>query len=204
MRNTRRNIDRASYYLRRNVLNYRYIKKNILMTLLVVAISVMVFALIRYGENSDPLADELYLHENTDIVISETEIMNETSIDVVMELVRSHSSKVAVSDSNVVASYPGSSNAQMGTDKEAGNDDILSAEGDRKEGTLTADGVRVRAEAVAYADVLTVAYIGEVYEVRSENADWVEIVLDDGTSGFVVADYIVVANVIKEEQGLDE
>lgn len=198
MKRAHRKFNRASDYLRRNVLSYRYIKKNVLMTLLVVVLSVMVFAVVRYGETSDPFADELYLAEEVSIEVDGAAIMNDASIDVVMDLVRSNNAQMVSRDNGVVASSP---NGNLSGDY---NESDVENEYSKREGTLTADGVRVRAETLADADVLQVTSIGDVYEVKSETEDWVEIVLEDGSTGFVAADYIVVANVLEGNLDLDE
>lgn len=200
MKRARRKFNRVSDYLRRNVLSYRYIKKNVLMTLLVVVLSVMVFAVVRYGETADPYADELYLAEEINIELDGAAIMSETSIGVVMDSVRSSNAQMVSRDNGVVASSPSgnTSEAYNGYESQTQNENF------KREGTLTADGVRVRAEALADADVLQVTSIGDVYEVQSETEDWVEIVLEDGSTGFVAADYIVVANVVDGNLSLDE
>ncbi len=198
MKRTHRRFNRVSDYVRRNVLSYRYIKKNVLMTLLVVALSVMVFAVVRYGETSDPFADELYLAEEISVEVDGAVMMSDASIGVVMDLVRSNSAQMVSSDNKSVVSSPGGNAVGDNNEPEKQN------ENSKREGTLTADGVRVRAEAMADADVLQVTSIGDVYAVQSETEDWVEIVLEDGSTGFVAADYIVVANVVDGNLDLDE
>lgn len=198
MKRTRRRFNRVSDYVRRNVFSYRYIKKNVLMTLLVVALSVMVFAVVRYGETSDPFADELYLAEEVSIEVDGAVLMSDASIGVVMDLVRSNNAQMVSSDNKSVVSLPGGNAVGDNSEPEK------QSESSKREGTLTADGVRVRAEAMADADVLQVTSIGDVYAVQSETEDWVEIVLEDGSTGFVAADYIVVANVVDGNLDLDE
>ncbi|MGN0394372.1 MAG: SH3 domain-containing protein [Coprococcus sp.] len=203
MKRTRRKINRASDYLRRNVLSYRYIKKNILMTMLVVALSVMVIALVRYGEDADPLADELYQNEEINMQVSEAVMMDSDSIVTVMDTLRSKESQLASYNNRVVAASP-STDTTDNSEAENSSTETDKEDSIKKEGTITADGVRVRAQANTDADVLEITAIGDVYEVNSENSDWVEIVLDDGSTGYVAADYIVVANVITGDMSLDE
>ena len=64
MTRSRSKMGRFVDHMRRNVLSYKYLKHNILMTSLVVVIALCIFAVVSLGENADPLADELYVNES--------------------------------------------------------------------------------------------------------------------------------------------
>ena len=53
-------------------------------------------------------------------------------------------------------------------------------------------GLRVRKDASTDSDILDAVYVNETYSVLSEEDDWVEIEMYDGTVGFVNSDYVEV------------
>ncbi len=199
-----RKLSRFSDYMRRNVLSYRYIKKNILMTMLVIVLSVMLIALVRYGENVDPLADELYENKSIDVEVADTIMMNPESVTAVTDAVSASDSQMASGNNRVVAAAPLENNENITTEERTAAVPVQDETSMKKEGTMTADGVRVREYAGIDADVLTTTAIGDVYEVKSETEDWVEIVLADGSSGYVSAEYISVVTVVVGDMDLDE
>ena len=67
MTRSRSKFGRFVDHMRRNVLSYKYLRHNILMTALVVVMALCVFAVISFGEKADPLADELYANDSVTI-----------------------------------------------------------------------------------------------------------------------------------------
>ena len=75
MTRSRSKFGRFVDHMRRNVLSYKYLRHNILMTALVVVMALCVFAVISFGEKADPLADELYANDSVTINKSQAVMM---------------------------------------------------------------------------------------------------------------------------------
>jgi cell wall-associated NlpC family hydrolase len=64
--------------------------------------------------------------------------------------------------------------------------------------TITTETLNVRAEADENSDCITMVPGGESYVVMDETDGWVEIEIDDGTSGYISADYAdITFNVVR-------
>jgi uncharacterized protein YgiM (DUF1202 family) len=59
--------------------------------------------------------------------------------------------------------------------------------------TVKTDALRVRKEADENSGIYTLAELGSTSEVIEEAGDWVEVKVDDSTTGYVSADYVDVA-----------
>ena len=80
MTRSRSKFGRFVDHMRRNVLSYKYLRHNILMTALVVVMALCVFAVISFGEKADPLADELYANDSVTINKSQAVMMADSSL----------------------------------------------------------------------------------------------------------------------------
>ena len=87
MTRSRSKFGRFVDHMRRNVLSYKYLRHNILMTALVVVMALCVFAVISFGEKADPLADELYANDSVTINKSQAVMMADSSVQLAIDAV---------------------------------------------------------------------------------------------------------------------
>ena len=59
-----------------------------------------------------------------------------------------------------------------------------------KKATVSTDTLNVREDADADSDCVTQVGMGQTFDILSQNDGWIQIALDDSTSGYVSADYI--------------
>lgn len=104
MTRSRSKFGRFVDHMRRNVLSYKYLRHNILMTALVVVMALCVFAVISFGEKADPLADELYANDSVTINKSQAVMMADSSVQLAIDAVVPAGSSVSANDTARVAS----------------------------------------------------------------------------------------------------
>ena len=129
MTRSRSKMGRFVDHMRRNVLSYKYLKHNILMTSLVVVIALCIFAVVSFGENADPLADELYVNESVTIDQSKAVMMADGSVDMAMDAAIPADRYVAANDTARVASSGlGSSSATTESITDSTTDKVTTEE----------------------------------------------------------------------------
>ena len=70
--------------------------------------------------------------------------------------------------------------------------------------TVTATTLRVREKASAKSTTLTLIPVGEEYKVTKEKKEWVKIVVDESTNGYVSKDYVELSKVYDEAISIEE
>lgn len=70
-------------------------------------------------------------------------------------------------------------------------------------GTVTDDTVRVRADKSTQSDILGLVAKDTVLPVKTQDKDWVEVTMDDGTDGYIAADYITVEETYEYAMSID-
>lgn len=70
-------------------------------------------------------------------------------------------------------------------------------------GTVTDDTVRVRADKSTESDILGLVAKDTVLPVKTQDKEWVEVTMDDGTDGYIAADYITVEETYEYAMSID-
>lgn len=206
MTRSRSKMGRFVDHMRRNVLSYKYLKHNILMTSLVVVIALCIFAVVSFGENADPLADELYVNESVTIDQSKAVMMADGSVDMAMDAAIPADRYVAANDTARVASSGlGSSSATTESITDSTTDKVTTEESTTEESTtektevmagVTAsvlyDGVDVYAKQASDSDAIATVNSGEVFDVVSQDESWIGVQLYDGSVGYISTEYVSV------------
>lgn len=205
MTRSRSKLGRFTDHMRRDVLSYKYLRHNILMTSLVVVIAFCIFAVVSFGENADPLADELYVNESVTIDQSKAVMMADGSVDMAMDAAIPADRYVAANDTARVASSGlGSSSATTESIIESTTDsttDKVTTEESTTEKTevmagVTAsvlyDGVDVYAKQASDSDAIATVNSGEVFDVVSQDESWIGVQLYDGSVGYISTEYVSV------------
>ena len=187
MTRSRSKFGRFADHMRRNVLSYKYLRHNILMTSIVVVIALCIFVVVSFGENSDPLADELYVNESVTIDQSKAVMMADNSVDMAMDAAVPADRYVAASDTARVASN-GQGNSTTTTETAA-------TEESTTEGVTASvlyDGVDVYSKQSSDADAIATVNSGEMFDVVSQDESWIGVQLYDGSIGYISAEYVSV------------
>ena len=188
-------------HMRRNVLSYKYLKHNILMTSLVVVIALCIFAVVSFGENADPLADELYVNESVTIDQSKAVMMADGSVDMAMDAAIPADRYVAANDTARVASSGlGSSSATTESIIDSTTDKVTTEESTTEKTEVMAgvtasvlyDGVDVYAKQASDSDSIATVNSGEVFDVVSQDESWIGVQLYDGSVGYISTEYVSV------------
>lgn len=201
MTRSRSKMGRFVDHMRRNVLSYKYLKHNILMTSLVVVIALCIFAVVSFGENADPLADELYVNESVTIDQSKAVMMADGSVDMAMDAAIPADRYVAANDTARVASSGlGSSSATTESIIDSTTDKVTTEESTTEKTEVMAgvtasvlyDGVDVYAKQASDSDFIATVNSGEVFDVVSQDESWIGVQLYDGSVGYISTEYVSV------------
>lgn len=201
MTRSRSKMGRFVDHMRRNVLSYKYLKHNILMTSLVVVIALCIFAVVSFGENADPLADELYVNESVTIDQSKAVMMADGSVDMAMDAAIPADRYVAANDTaRVASSGQGSSSATTESIIDSTTDKVTTEESTTEKTEVMAgvtasvlyDGVDVYAKQASDSDSIATVNSGEVFDVVSQDESWVGVQLYDGSVGYISTEYVSV------------
>lgn len=201
MTRSRSKMGRFVDHMRRNVLSYKYLKHNILMTSLVVVIALCIFAVVSFGENADPLADELYVNESVTIDQSKAVMMADGSVDMAMDAAIPVDRYVAANDTARVASSGlGSSSATTESIIDSTTDKVTTEESTTEKTEVMAgvtasvlyDGVDVYAKQASDSDSIATVNSGEVFDVVSQDESWIGVQLYDGSVGYISTEYVSV------------
>ena len=197
MTRSRSKLGRFVDNMRRNVLSYKYLKHNIMMTALVAVIAVCVFAVISFGEKADPLADELYANDSVTVAKSEAVMMASGSVE------------MAVDAAVPADSYVSANNTARVASSAAGNDTVKTTETVTTEtatevttedpqvmngvtASVLYDGVDVVSSEAADASYVATVNSGEVFDVVSQDESWIGVQLYDGSIGYISTEYVSV------------
>lgn len=197
MTRSRSKLGRFVDNMRRNVLSYKYLKHNIMMTALVAVIAVCVFAVISFGENADPLADELYANDSVTVTKSKAVMMASGSVE------------MAVDAAVPADSYVSANNTARVASSAAGNDTVKTTETVTTEtatevttedpqvmngvtASVLYDGVDVVSSEAADASYVATVNSGEVFDVVSQDESWIGVQLYDGSIGYISTEYVSV------------
>lgn len=214
MRRPQSRIGRGIDNIRRNVLSYRYIKQNILMTGLVAVIAIFIFLVISFGENADPLADELYANDSVTVQSSTAVMMEQDSVKLVMDALSPADSYVYADNTDMVASslsgiaFDESSSSDVdslegaseeGIDGENTPDvteDTISSEDDQEFDFDSAQKVIVRYDDVYFMDapvdgsgVISTVNANTTFALISEENGWFYVKDSNGTAGYLFGAY---------------
>ncbi len=201
MTRSRSKMGRFVDHMRRNVLSYKYLKHNILMTSLVVVIALCIFAVVSFGENADPLADELYVNESVTIDQSKAVMMADDSVDMAMDAAIPADRYVAANDTaRVASSGQGSSSATTESIIDSTTDKVTTEESTTEKTEVMAgvtasvlyDGVDVYAKQASDSDSIATVNSGEVFDVVSQDESWIGVQLYDGSVGYISTEYVSV------------
>lgn len=201
MTRSRSKLGRFTDHMRRDVLSYKYLRHNILMTSLVVVIALCIFAVVSFGENADPLADELYVNESVTIDQSKAVMMADGSVDMAMDAAIPADRYVAANDTARVASSGlGSSSATTDSIIENTTDKVTTEESTTEKTEVMAgvtasvlyDGVDVYAKQASDSDAIATVNSGEVFDVVSQDESWIGVQLYDGSIGYISTEYVSV------------
>ena len=197
MTRSRSKMGRFVDHMRRDVLSYKYLKHNILMTSLVVVIALCIFAVVSFGENADPLADELYVNESVTIDQSKAVMMADGSVDMAMDAAIPADRYVAANDTARVASSGlGSSSATTDSTTDKVTTEESTTEKTEVMAGVTAsvlyDGVDVYAKQASDSDAIATVNSGEVFDVVSQDESWIGVQLYDGSVGYISTEYVSV------------
>lgn len=201
MTRSRSKMGRFVDHMRRNVLSYKYLKHNILMTSLVVVIALCIFAVVSFGENADPLADELYVNESVTIDQSKAVMMADGSVDMAMDAAIPADRYVAANDTaRVASSGQGSSSATTESIIDSTTDKATTEESTTEKTEVMAgvtasvlyDGVDVYAKQASDSDSIATVNSGEVFDVVSQDESWIGVQLYDGSVGYISTEYVSV------------
>ena len=198
MTRSRSKFGRFVDHMRRNVLSYKYLKHNILMTALVVVIALCVFAVISFGEKADPLADELYANDSVTIDKSQAVMMTDGSVELAIDAAVPAGSSVSASDTARVASNA-SGRVQSDIAASTETTEEVTTEEPSTEvlpgvtASILYDGVDVQSEQSWDSDILATVNSGEEFDVVSQDESWIGVKLYDGSIGYVSTEYVSVA-----------
>ena len=190
MTRSRSKLGRFVDNMRRNVLSYKYLKHNIMMTALVAVIAVCVFAVISFGENADPLADELYANDSVTVAKSEAVMMASGSVEMAVDAAVPADSYVSANNTARVASSASGNDTVKTTETvttETATEDTT--EDPQVMNGVTAsvlyDGVDVVSSEAADASYVATVNSGEVFDVVSQDESWIGVQLYDGSIGYL-------------------
>jgi spore germination cell wall hydrolase CwlJ-like protein len=170
MRKSRRTgYSRRLSYVRRNILNYRYIKRNLAVVAAVAGMGVLTALVVKYGEAADHRDGlEYQMAANYDAAFMEAD-----SIDTVMDNI--HVDAAQIQD----------------------NEDVLLTEAEDEASAFdgkfivkTTDTLNVRADASVDSSVVGKMNNGSVGEITGTDGDWTAITSGNVT-GYVMTDYIL-------------
>lgn len=197
MTRSRSKLGRFVDNMRRNVLSYKYLKHNIMMTALVAVIAVCVFAVISFGENADPLADELYANDSVTVAKSEAVMMASGSVEMAVDAAVPADSYVSANNTARVASSASGNDTVKTTETvttEIATEDTT--EDPQVMNGVTAsvlyDGVDVVSSEAADASYVATVNSGEVFDVVSQDESWIGVQLYDGSIGYISTEYVSV------------
>lgn len=197
MTRSRSKLGRFVDNMRRNVLSYKYLKHNIMMTALVAVIAVCVFAVISFGENADPLADELYANDSVTVAKSEAVMMASGSVEMAVDAAVPADSYVSANNTARVASSASGNDTVKTTETvttETATEDTT--EDPQVMNGVTAsvlyDGVDVVSSEAADASYVATVNSGEVFDVVSQDESWIGVRLYDGSIGYISTEYVSV------------
>mgnify|MGYP003305757461 FL=1 len=197
MTRSRSKLGRFVDNMRRNVLSYKYLKHNIMMTALVAVIAVCVFAVISFGENADPLADELYANDSVTVTKSEAVMMASGSVEMAVDAAVPADSYVSANNTARVASSASGNDTVKTTETvttETATEDTT--EDPQVMNGVTAsvlyDGVDVVSSEAADASYVATVNSGEVFDVVSQDESWIGVQLYDGSIGYISTEYVSV------------
>ncbi len=197
MTRSRSKLGRFVDNMRRNVLSYKYLKHNIMMTALVAVIAVCVFAVISFGENADPLADELYANDSVTVAKSEAVMMASGSVEMAVDAAVPADSYVSANNTARVASSASGNDTVKTTETvttETATEDTT--EDPQVMNGVTAsvlyDGVDVVSSEAADASYVATVNSGEVFDVVSQDESWIGVQLYDGSIGYISTEYVSV------------
>ena len=197
MTRSRSKLGRFVDNMRRNVLSYKYLKHNIMMTALVAVIAVCVFAVISFGENADPLADELYANDSVTVAKSEAVMMASGSVEMAVDAAVPADSYVSANNTARVASSVAGNDAVKTTETvttETATE--VTTEDPQVMNGVTAsvlyDGVDVVSSEAADASYVATVNSGEVFDVVSQDESWIGVQLYDGSIGYISTEYVSV------------
>lgn len=197
MTRSRSKLGRFVDNMRRNVLSYKYLKHNIMMTALVAVIAVCVFAVISFGENADPLADELYANDSVTVTKSEAVMMASGSVEMAVDAAVPADSYVSANNTARVASSA-SGNDTVKTTETVTTETAteVTTEDPQVMNGVTAsvlyDGVDVVSSEAADASYVATVNSGEVFDVVSKDESWIGVQLYDGSIGYISTEYVSV------------
>ncbi len=197
MTRSRSKLGRFVDNMRRNVLSYKYLKHNIMMTALVAVIAVCVFAVISFGENADPLADELYANDSVTVTKSEAVMMASGSVEMAVDAAVPADSYVSANNTARVASSA-SGNDTVKTTETVTTETAteVTTEDPQVMNGVTAsvlyDGVDVVSSEAADASYVATVNSGEVFDVVSQDESWIGVQLYDGSIGYISTEYVSV------------
>lgn len=188
MTRSRSKMGRFVDHMRRNVLSYKYLKHNILMTSLVVVIALCIFAVVSFGENADPLADELYVNESVTIDQSKAVMMADGSVDMAMDAAIPADRYVAANDTARVASSGLGSSSATTEESTTEKTEVMAG----VTASVLYDGVDVYAKQASDSDAIATVNSGEVFDVVSQDESWIGVQLYDGSVGYISTEYVSV------------
>lgn len=197
MTRSRSKLGRFVDNMRRNVLSYKYLKHNIMMTALVAVIAVCVFAVISFGEKADPLADELYANDSVTVTKSEAVMMASGSVEMAVDAAVPADSYVSANNTARVASSA-SGNGTVKTTETVTTETAteVTTEDPQVMNGVTAsvlyDGVDVVSSEAADASYVATVNSGEVFDVVSQDESWIGVQLYDGSIGYISTEYVSV------------
>ena len=200
MTRSRRKFGRCVDHMRRNVLSYKYLRHNILMTALVVVMALCVFAVISFGEKADPLADELYANDSVTINKSQAVMMADSSVQLAIDAVVPAGSSVSANDTARVASnasgniqsVEAASTEAVATTEEATTEETPSEVLPGVTASVLYDGVYVHTEQSSDSDIIATVNSGEMFDVVSQDESWIGVQLYDGSIGYISTEYVSV------------
>lgn len=197
MTRSRSKLGRFVDNMRRNVLSYKYLKHNIMMTALVAVIAVCVFAVISFGEKADPLADELYANDSVTVAKSEAVMMASGSVEMAVDAAVPADSYVSANNTARVASSASGKGTVKTTETvttETATE--VTTEDPQVMNGVTAsvlyDGVDVVSSEAADASYVATVNSGEVFDVVSQDESWIGVQLYDGSIGYISTEYVSV------------
>lgn len=194
MTRSRSKFGRFVDHMRRNVLSYKYLRHNILMTALVVVMALCVFAVISFGEKADPLADELYANDSVTINKSQAVMMADSSVQLAIDAVVPAGSSVSANDTARVASNAsGSIQSVTSASTEAVTTEETPSEVlPGVTASVIYDGVYVHTEQSSDSDIIATVNSGEMFDVVSQDESWIGVQLYDGSIGYISTEYVSV------------
>lgn len=198
MTRSRSKLGRFVDNMRRNVLSYKYLKHNIMMTALVAVIAICVFAVISFGEKADPLADELYVNDSVTVAKSEAVMMASGSVEMAMDAAVPADSYVSANDTQRVASSASGNSTVKTTEivtTETTTEEVTTEAPQVMSGVTASvlyDGVDVMSGEAADASYVATVNSGEVFDVVSQDESWIGVQLYDGSIGYISTEYVSV------------